>query len=107
MPIVFVGFRKRKKRKPRDITCMSWIGAPQSHIYISTLPRSPSCSSNYSIFNMEAIGAASSVIAIVELSAKVASVCLEYYAAVKDARDEITRLYTKVKELEDVAKDVQ
>ncbi|KAK6531042.1 hypothetical protein TWF281_007869 [Arthrobotrys megalospora] len=56
---------------------------------------------------MEAVGAASSVIAIVELSAKVASVCLEYYTAVKDARDEITRLQIKAQELGEVARGVQ
>jgi hypothetical protein len=40
----------------------------------------------------EALGLAASVIAVVELSAKVASLCFEYYTNVKNARDDITCL---------------
>ena len=56
---------------------------------------------------MEGLGVAASIIAVVELSAKIASLCLDYSIAVKDAKNDITRLQTKVKELEEVAKDVQ
>ncbi|KAM7210374.1 hypothetical protein V8F06_014238 [Rhypophila decipiens] len=41
---------------------------------------------------MEGLGAAASIIAVVELAAKVASLCLEYSSAVKDARADIDRL---------------
>jgi hypothetical protein len=56
---------------------------------------------------MEGLGVAANIIAVVELSAKVASLCLDYSIAVKDAKKDITHLQTKVKELEEVAKDVQ
>lgn len=41
---------------------------------------------------MEVVGAAASVIAVVELAAKVGSLCLEYSSAVKSARSDIGRL---------------
>lgn len=41
---------------------------------------------------MEGLAAAASVIAVVELAAKVASLCLEYASAVKNARADIERL---------------
>ncbi|KAK0632942.1 hypothetical protein B0T14DRAFT_542129 [Immersiella caudata] len=41
---------------------------------------------------MEGLGAAASVIAVVELAAKVASLCLEYSSAVKHAKSDIERL---------------
>jgi hypothetical protein len=41
---------------------------------------------------MEGLGAAASVIAVVELAAKVGSLCLEYSSAVKSARSDIERL---------------
>ncbi|KAK3363905.1 hypothetical protein B0T25DRAFT_627877 [Lasiosphaeria hispida] len=41
---------------------------------------------------MEGLGAAASVIAVLELAAKVASLCLEYSSAVKSARSDIERL---------------
>jgi len=56
---------------------------------------------------MEGLGVAANIIAVVQLSAKIASICLDYSIAVKDAKKDITRLQTKVKELEEVAKDVQ
>jgi hypothetical protein len=40
----------------------------------------------------EALGLAASVIAVIDLSAKVASRCSEYYANVKNAPDDIERL---------------
>ncbi|SRR5947207_1286110 len=56
---------------------------------------------------MEGLGVAASIVAVVELSAKIASLCFEYSIAVKDAKTDITRLHTKAKELEEVAKGVQ
>ncbi|KAK0714729.1 WD40-repeat-containing domain protein [Lasiosphaeris hirsuta] len=41
---------------------------------------------------MEGLGAAASVIAVVDLAAKVGSLCLEYSSAVKSARSDIERL---------------
>jgi hypothetical protein len=41
---------------------------------------------------MEGLGAAASIIAVVELAAKVGSLCLEYTSAVKSARSDIERL---------------
>jgi hypothetical protein len=40
----------------------------------------------------EALGLATNVIAVIDLSARVASRCSEYYAKVKDARNDIERL---------------
>ena len=48
----------------------------------------------------EAIGLAASVIAVIDLSAKVASRCSEYYANVKNARDDIERLQKEAQRLE-------
>ena len=56
---------------------------------------------------MEGLGVAANIVAVVELSAKIASLCLAYSIAVKDAKTDINRLHTKVKELEEVAKGVQ
>jgi hypothetical protein len=41
---------------------------------------------------MEGLGAAASVVAVVELAAKVGSLCLDYCSAVKSARADIERL---------------
>jgi hypothetical protein len=48
----------------------------------------------------EALGLAASVIAVIDLSAKVASRCSEYYANVKNARDDIERLQREAQGLE-------
>jgi hypothetical protein len=53
------------------------------------------------------LGVAASIVAVVDLSAKLASRCLDYSIAVGNAKKDITRLQTKVKELEEVAKVVQ
>ncbi|OAQ62508.1 vegetative incompatibility protein HET-E-1 [Purpureocillium lilacinum] len=55
---------------------------------------------------MEGLGVAASVIAVVELSAKVASLCLEYSKGVKNAKDDIARLRTEVVGLQSAAKSV-
>ncbi|KAM5349987.1 hypothetical protein ACJ41O_006492 [Fusarium nematophilum] len=47
----------------------------------------------------EAVGLAASVIAIIELSAKVSALCLDYSTAVSNARADITRLKTRVDDL--------
>ncbi|KFY28387.1 hypothetical protein V491_00489 [Pseudogymnoascus sp. VKM F-3775] len=55
----------------------------------------------------EGLGLAASIIAVIELSAKVASLCLEYYTNVKNARDDITRLQREADRLEVTLKQVQ
>ena len=56
---------------------------------------------------MEGLGAAASVIAVVELAAKVGSLCLEYSSAVKSARPDIDRLLKHTKNLKTTADDAQ
>jgi len=56
---------------------------------------------------MEGLGAAASIIAVIELSAKVASLCFQYSVAVKHAEKDITRLQKEVKNLTDVLEEVQ
>lgn len=41
---------------------------------------------------MEGVGCAASIIAVIELSARVASLCIQYSSAVKNARSDIERL---------------
>ena len=55
----------------------------------------------------EAIGVAGSVIAVVELSAKVASLCLQYSKDVKHAKGDILRLRRQVNDLGNVVDSVQ
>ncbi|KAH7146859.1 hypothetical protein B0J13DRAFT_318103 [Dactylonectria estremocensis] len=47
----------------------------------------------------EAVGLAGSVIAIIELSAKVSALCLDYSTAVSNARADITRLRSRLDSL--------
>jgi hypothetical protein len=56
---------------------------------------------------MAELGVAASAIAVIDLSAKVASLCFHYSIAVKGARHDITRLQNEVKNLENVVGDVQ
>jgi hypothetical protein len=51
---------------------------------------------------MDGISGAASVIAVVDISAKVASLCLQYSVAVKDAKDDIARLKRKVEDVKGV-----
>ncbi|EAQ88969.1 hypothetical protein CHGG_05588 [Chaetomium globosum CBS 148.51] len=56
---------------------------------------------------MEGLGAAASAIAVVELTAKVGSLCLEYSSAVKSARSDIKRLRKHTDTLKTTAEGVQ
>ncbi|KAK4643732.1 hypothetical protein QC761_0070940 [Podospora bellae-mahoneyi] len=56
---------------------------------------------------MEGLGAAASVIAVVELAARVASLCLEYSSAVKNARSDIERLRKHTDSLKITIEDAQ
>jgi small-conductance mechanosensitive channel len=51
---------------------------------------------------MEAVAAAASLITLIELSAKITSTCVQYSRAVKDAANDISRLYKEVKSLQEV-----
>jgi hypothetical protein len=56
---------------------------------------------------MEGLGVAANVIAVVELSAKVASVCVQYSRAVKHAAKDIDRLQSELKGLQDLLQNVK
>jgi Fungal N-terminal domain of STAND proteins len=56
---------------------------------------------------MEGLGIATSVIAVIELSAKISSVCVQYSRAVKDATKDISRLQGELKSLQDVLEKVK
>ena len=56
---------------------------------------------------MEGLGVAANIIALVDLCAKVALFCYQYSLAVKDAKNDITRLQGEVKSLRDVLGEVQ
>jgi len=51
---------------------------------------------------MDGLSTAASVIAVIDLSAKVASVCVQYYSAVKSAKKDIAHLQDVIKNLNDV-----
>jgi hypothetical protein len=55
---------------------------------------------------MEGLGVAASVVAVVDLSAEVAKLCIQYSLEVKDAKSDISRLYNEARNLEKVMKDV-
>ncbi|KAI1032372.1 hypothetical protein LB504_013200 [Fusarium proliferatum] len=55
----------------------------------------------------EALGVASSVIAVVDLSAKVFSLCLRYSREVKNAKDDIEKLHEEVATFQTAAKELQ
>lgn len=56
---------------------------------------------------MEGLGAAANVIAVVELSAKVVSLCLEYSSAVKSAKGDIQRLIDELDTLKITLEDAR
>jgi hypothetical protein len=54
---------------------------------------------------MDGLSVAANIIAAVELSAKIASLCAQYCSSVKNAKEDITRLQGVVENLNDVFKD--
>lgn len=56
---------------------------------------------------MDGLSGAASVIAVIDISAKVASLCFQYSVAVKDAKDDITRLQQKVEGVTGVLRKVK
>lgn len=56
---------------------------------------------------MDGISGAASLIAVIEISAKIASLCFHYSVAIKDAKYDIERLQKKVVDLQNVLKAVK
>ncbi|EON63738.1 hypothetical protein W97_02966 [Coniosporium apollinis CBS 100218] len=56
---------------------------------------------------MEPLGVTANIIAIVDLSAKIASLCVQYSLAVKDAKNDIERLRGEVNSVADVLREVE
>jgi cysteinyl-tRNA synthetase len=56
---------------------------------------------------MDGLSGAASVIAVVDLSAKVASLCFQYSVAVKHAKEDIERLQQKADDLKNVLEKLQ
>jgi hypothetical protein len=55
---------------------------------------------------MEGLGAAASVVAIVQITGTIFSLCWEYYTEAKDAKEHIKRLRNEVKSLQDVIAEI-
>ena len=56
---------------------------------------------------MEVVGSAASVIAVVDLSAKIASSCYQYSRAVKDAKADIERFGREIEHVSKLLRHVQ
>lgn len=56
---------------------------------------------------MDGLSGAASVIAVIDISAKITSICYKYYEAVKDAKDDIERVQRKVGDIERVLKSIK
>ncbi|KAJ9656035.1 hypothetical protein H2201_008661 [Coniosporium apollinis] len=56
---------------------------------------------------LEVLGVTANIIAIVDLSAKIASLCVQYSLAVKDAKNDIERLRGEVNSVTDVLREVE
>lgn len=54
---------------------------------------------------MDGLNGVASIIAVVDISAKVASLCFQYLVAVKDAKRDIERLQTKVTDIKNVLEE--
>ena len=56
---------------------------------------------------MEAVGSAASIIAVIDLSAKVASLCFQYCSAVKNAPSDVERLQGELERLKTTLQGAQ
>jgi hypothetical protein len=56
---------------------------------------------------MDGLSAAANVIAVVDISAKIASLCFQYSVAVKNAKEDIGRLQRKVNDIKDVLGEIK
>ena len=56
---------------------------------------------------MEGLSGAASVIAVIDISAKIISLCFQYSVAVKNAKKDIERLQKKVSDIKDILGEVR
>jgi hypothetical protein len=56
---------------------------------------------------MEGLSGAASVIAVIDISAKIASLCFQYSIAVKDAKNDVERIKKKVSDVKRVLEGVK
>jgi predicted RNase H-like nuclease (RuvC/YqgF family) len=56
---------------------------------------------------MDGLSGAASVIAVIDLSAKITSLCFQYSTAVKDARNDIERLQRKVGDIQRILESIK
>jgi len=56
---------------------------------------------------MDGLSGVASVIAVIDIAAKIASLCLEYSVAVKDAKDDIERVQRKVSDITHVLEKIK
>lgn len=56
---------------------------------------------------MDGLSGAASVIAVINVSAKIASLCFEYSVAVKDAKDDVERIKKKVDDITHTLKEIK
>ncbi|OCK76126.1 hypothetical protein K432DRAFT_385677 [Lepidopterella palustris CBS 459.81] len=56
---------------------------------------------------MDGLSGAASVIAVIDMSAKVASLCFKYSVEVKHAKEDIDRLHQKAKAISNVLEKLQ
>lgn len=56
---------------------------------------------------MDGLSGAASVIAVIDISAKIASLCLQYSKAVKDAKDDIERVQRKVGDIAHILEQIK
>ncbi|KAF2030377.1 vegetative incompatibility protein HET-E-1, partial [Setomelanomma holmii] len=56
---------------------------------------------------MDGLSGAASVIAVIDISAKIGSLCFQYSKAVKEAKDDIERVQRKVGDIERILKDIK
>lgn len=56
---------------------------------------------------MDGLSGAASVIAVIDISAKIVSLCFQYSTAVKDAKDDIERVQRKVRDITHVLEKIK
>lgn len=56
---------------------------------------------------MDGLSGAASVIAVIDISAKIFSLCSEYFEAVKDAKDDIERVQRKVGDIAHILEQIK
>ena len=68
---------------------------------------SPGPDISLTVHTMDGLSTAASVIAVVDMSAKITSLCFQYFTAVKDAKNDIERLQRKVAEIKSILEKVK